>query len=66
MMKQSDSKTHGGMRLAQIGLGAIAIIISLIVLTYPGLSTISLGTFPFHSVLHSGNRKNYNRYFLQE
>ena len=45
MMKQSDSKTHGGMRLAQIGLGAIAIIISLIVLTYPGLSTISLVHF---------------------
>ncbi len=45
MMKESDSKTHGGMRLAQIGLGAIAIIISLIVLTYPGLSTISLVHF---------------------
>ena len=33
------------MRFAQIGLGAIAIIISLIVLTYPGLSTISLVHF---------------------
>jgi uncharacterized membrane protein HdeD (DUF308 family) len=44
-MKESDSKTRGWMRFAQIGLGAIAIIISLIVLTYPGLSTISLVHF---------------------
>ena len=42
MMRESDSKTHGWMRFAQIGLGAIAIIISLIVMTYPGLTTISL------------------------
>ncbi len=33
------------MRFAQIGLGAIAIIISLIVMTYPGLTTISLVYF---------------------
>jgi uncharacterized membrane protein HdeD (DUF308 family) len=33
------------MRFAQIGLGAIAIIISLFVITYPGLTTISLVYF---------------------
>ena len=42
MMKESDSKTHGWMRLAQIGLGIIAIIVSIFILAYPGLTTISL------------------------
>jgi uncharacterized membrane protein HdeD (DUF308 family) len=45
MIRESDSKTHGWMRFAQIGLGAIAIIISLIVITYPGLTTVSLVYF---------------------
>ncbi|MFB5600725.1 MAG: HdeD family acid-resistance protein [Nitrososphaeraceae archaeon] len=44
-MKESNSKTHGWMRLAQIGLGIIAIIISLIVLTFPVFTTISLVYF---------------------
>ncbi len=55
MIRESDSKTHGWMRFAQIGLGAIAIIISLIVITYPGLYYNIISIFPFHSVLHSGN-----------
>ena len=42
MKSESETKTHGWMRFAQIGLGAIAIIISLVVLTYPGLTTVSL------------------------
>ena len=42
MMKESDSKTHGWMRLAQIGLGIIAIIASIFILAYPGLTTVSL------------------------
>lgn len=45
MMKESNSKTHGWMRLAQIGLGIIAIIVSLLVLTFPGLTTVSLVYF---------------------
>jgi uncharacterized membrane protein HdeD (DUF308 family) len=44
-MKESDSKTHGWMRIAQIILGALAIIVSLIVLAYPGLATITLVYF---------------------
>jgi uncharacterized membrane protein HdeD (DUF308 family) len=33
------------MRLAQIGVGAIAIIVSLIILAYPGITTVSLVYF---------------------
>jgi uncharacterized membrane protein HdeD (DUF308 family) len=42
MMKESNSKTHGWMRLAQIVLGALAIIVSLFVIGNPGLTTITL------------------------
>lgn len=45
MMKESESKTHGWMRVAQIVLGALAIIVSLIILAYPGLTTITLVYF---------------------
>jgi uncharacterized membrane protein HdeD (DUF308 family) len=45
MMKESNSKTHGWMRLAQIILGALAIIVSLFVLANPGLATITLVYF---------------------
>ena len=41
-MKESNSKTHGWMRLAQIVLGALAIIVSLFVIGNPGLTTITL------------------------
>lgn len=44
-MNEYDSKTHGWMRLAQIGLGAIAIIVSLFVIASPGLATITLVYF---------------------
>jgi uncharacterized membrane protein HdeD (DUF308 family) len=42
MMKESNSKTQGWMRLAQIILGALAIIVSLFVIANPGLATITL------------------------
>ncbi|HJT84007.1 MAG TPA: DUF308 domain-containing protein [Nitrososphaeraceae archaeon] len=45
MMKESNSKTHGWMRLAQIILGALAIIVSLFVIANPGLATITLVYF---------------------
>ena len=45
MMKESDTKTHGWMRFAQIGLGIIAIIVSLFILAYPGISTVTLVYF---------------------
>jgi len=45
MIRESDSKTHGFIRFAQIGLGVIAIIVSLIIISYPGISTVSLVYF---------------------
>ena len=45
MMKESNSKTHGWMRLAQIVLGALAIIVSLFVIANPGLATVTLVYF---------------------
>ena len=45
MMKESNSRTHGWMRLAQIILGALAIIVSLLVIANPGLATITLVYF---------------------
>lgn len=45
MMKESNSRTHGWMRLAQIILGALAIIVSLFVIANPGLATITLVYF---------------------
>ena len=42
MIKESDAKIGGGMRFAQIVLGAIAIIVSLYMLTYPGITTVTL------------------------
>jgi uncharacterized membrane protein HdeD (DUF308 family) len=44
-MKESNSKTHGWMRLAQIILGALAIIVSLFIIANPGLATITLVYF---------------------
>jgi uncharacterized membrane protein HdeD (DUF308 family) len=44
-MKESNSKTHGWMRLAQIILGILAIIVSLFVIANPGLTTITLVYF---------------------
>ena len=44
-MKESNSRTHGWMRIAQIILGAIAIIVSLFVIANPGLATITLVYF---------------------
>ena len=45
MMKESNSRTHGWMRLAQIILGPLAIIVSLFVIANPGLATITLVYF---------------------
>jgi uncharacterized membrane protein HdeD (DUF308 family) len=44
-MKESNSKTHGWMRLSQVILGALAIIVSLFVIANPGLATITLVYF---------------------
>ena len=44
-MKESNSKTHGWMRLAPIVLGALAIFVSLFVIANPGLATVTLVYF---------------------
>lgn len=45
MMNKPASKESGWVRFAQIVLGIIAIVASIIVIAYPGISTISLVYF---------------------
>ena len=41
-MTLSETKSPGWMRLAQIGLGIVAIILSLFVLAFPGLTLVTI------------------------
>jgi uncharacterized membrane protein HdeD (DUF308 family) len=41
-MTLSETKSPGWMRLAQIGLGIVAIILSLYVLAFPGLTLVTI------------------------